>query len=122
MAIDKAVKPDAASLLARWVKVFKAIPDGVVDDLEDVADMWTEPGGEHKNPGRGEIGTGPAQRMSGDGAEQMIREYSDPAPQQGLTQQYADFQRMMADWAKSLNARLDQHQKAFAGLVAVIDA
>jgi hypothetical protein len=105
--VDKTAKPSVASLIAGLAGIFKAIPSDKLDDLKDVVDMFNEPGGEHANPSRGEIVTGPAQRMSGDGASKMISEYSQVAPQQGLTEQYAQFQRMLDGWAKSFTDKLN---------------
>lgn len=120
---EKTAKLDTATLFAKFGAFFKAIPNDKMEDITDVIDMWNEKDGEHKNPGRGEIVTGPAERMSGDGAPKMIAEYSSPAPQQGLTQQYQEFQRMLDGWAKSftdkLNPVLSKHDKAITALVGV---
>jgi hypothetical protein len=128
MSVDKTNRPSMASLFAGLASVFKSIPDDKVEDLKDVLDTWNEPGGEHKNPSRADIVTGPAERASGDGAPKMIAEYSQPAPQQGLTGQYQEFQRMLDGWGKSfvqhLNStmapRMDRHEKAISGLVAFV--
>ena len=104
--VDKTAKPSVASLIAGLAGVFKAIPSDKLEDLTDVVDMWTEPKGEHGSPSRAEIVTGPAERMSGDGAVKMIGEYSTVAPQQGLTAQYAEFQRMLDGWGKSFASDL----------------
>ena len=120
---EKSGSFDSATLISKLAKIFKAIPNDKMEDITDVIDLWNEPGGEHKNPGRGEIVTGPAQRMSGDGLPKMIGEYSSPAPQQGLAQQYAEFDRMLADWAKSLtdkfNPVLSKHEKTLNSLVGI---
>lgn len=126
-----APKPmNVASLIAGLASVFKAIPNDKMEDLKDVVDMWNQPGGEHQNPGRGEIITGPAERMSGDGAPKMIAEYSSPAPQQGLTAQYQEFQRMLDGWGKSfsdsltgkLNPILSRHDTALKSILGVFEA
>jgi hypothetical protein len=125
--VDKTAKPSVASLIASLAGVFKAIPSDKLEDLTDVVDMWTEPKGEHGSPSRAEIVTGPAERMSGDGAVKMIGEYSTVAPQQGLTAQYAEFQRMLDGWGKSfaadltgkLNPVLARHDAALKSILGI---
>jgi len=125
--VDKTAKPSVASLIASLAGVFKAIPSDKLEDLTDVVDMWTEPKGEHGSPSRAEIVTGPAERMSGDGAVKMIGEYSTVAPQQGLTAQYAEFQRMLDGWGKSfaadltgkLNPVLARHDAALKSIMGI---
>lgn len=133
--MTEAVKPEAkqpmtmATLMSSLASVFKAIPNDKLDDLKDVVDMWNEPGGDHKNPSRAQIVTGPAQRASGDGAPKMIAEYASPAPQEGMTAQYAEFQRMMDGWGKSfseklaaqLNPVLARHDTALKGMLTVFE-
>lgn len=127
-------KPDTkpmnlSNLMAGLISVFKAVPSDKLDDLKDVVDMWNEPDGDHKNPNRAQIVTGPAQRASGDGAPKMIAEYSSPAPQEGMTAQYAEFQRMMDGWGKSfaatlhaqLNPVLARHDTALKGMLTVFE-
>jgi hypothetical protein len=116
--VDKTAKPSVASLIAGLAGVFKAIPSDKLEDIKDVVDMFND-GGEHTNPTGGEIVTGPAQRMSGDGAPKMISEYSHVAPQQGLTEQYAQFQRMLEGWGKSFLAQMSRHDATLNGIVGV---
>ncbi len=122
-AADAKAPTSIAALIAGLASVFKAIPSDKMEDMKDVIDLWNDPNGEHKNPGRGEIVTGPAERASGDGAPKMIAEYSSPAPQQGLTEQYAQFQRMLDGWGKSftdkLNPVLSRHDAALKGILDV---
>jgi hypothetical protein len=99
-------RPSIAALFAGFSKLVKAIPEDKMEDMKDVLDMWNEPGGEHKNPSAAEITTGPAQAAAGHGAEKMIGEYSQPAPQQGMTQQYQAFDGMLRDFGKSFQAQL----------------
>lgn len=114
---------NVATLIAGLASVFKAIPSDKMEDMKDVLDLWNTPDGEHKNPSRAEIVTGPAERMSGDGAVKMIGEYSSPAPQQGLTAQYSEFQRMLDGWGKAftdkLNPVLARHDTALKSILDV---
>ena len=58
-------------------------------------------------PGREEIKLGPAQEASGGGAERMIRQYSDPNPQQDIVVQYERLSGMLGDIGKSMKAMSD---------------
>lgn len=120
-------KLDVASAMAKFAAFFKAIPSDKLADITDVMDTWNKPDGEHSNPSREQIVTGPAQRASGDGAPKMIAEYSSPAPQQGLTEQYKEFQSMLDGWGKAftdkLNANLSpiiaRHDTALKSILGV---
>jgi hypothetical protein len=102
-------QPSTANMFSRFARFFKAIPADKMDDISDVLDMWNEPDGEHKNPGRGEIVTGPVEEASGAGATRMTRTYSEPSPQQGLSRQYAEF-----------SAMLDRHETALKAVMGLL--
>jgi hypothetical protein len=99
-------RPTAVSAFTAFARMFKAIPADKMADVTDVLDQWNEPGGEHANPGRGEIVTGPAEQMSGAGAVKMTGEYSTPSSQQGLSEQYAQFSAMLDRHEATLKALL----------------
>jgi hypothetical protein len=116
---------------ASFARMFKSIPDKEFEDrLSDVLDQWTEPDSEHRNPTRGAIVTGPAERANGSGAVKMIGDYSNPAPQFGLAGEYVEFSRMLDDWGKSFTSHLNsqitpiisRHEKAIGSLVGLFDA
>ena len=131
-----------ANVFTSLAAIFKAAPEGALADLRDsldhagaasISDMWNEKGGEHRAPSRAEVVTGPAEPMSGRGAEKMIREYSDLAPQGGMTALYQRFEGILNDFGKSLTADFDrkfgaladvvsEHAKAFTALKGVADA
>lgn len=117
--VESTEKMSAAGAFARFMTLFKSMPKDL--DVADVLDMWNQDGGEHKNPGAGQIVTGPAERASGSGAVKMVGEYSSPAPQQGLMAQYAEFQNMLSEFKKSLGAEINpilaKHDKALSALV-----
>jgi hypothetical protein len=116
-------KLNSAAMLTRFATFFKAVPNEKLADIADALDQWNEPDGQHKNPSRAQIVTGPAERASGDGAVKMVGEYSRVVPQQGLTGQYGEFQAMLDSWAKSftgqLNPILAKHDQAIGAIVGM---
>lgn len=129
-AADAKAPTSIAALIAGLANVFKAIPSDKMEDMKDVIDLWNDPNGEHKNPGRGEIVTGPAESASGAGATKMIAEYSSPAKQEGMTAQYAQFQTMLDGWGKAFTDRLNaqlgpvihRHDAALKGILETFAA
>lgn len=120
-------KLDFSKLFGQVAAVFKSVPEDKLADLADaldhagaarIPDMWNEPRGEHKAPSRAEIVTGPAEPMSSRGADKMIREYSDLASQSGLTEVYASFERILADFSKSMKADFDRRFTPLAEVVS----
>src|SRR5690242_7113381 len=120
-------KLDFSKLFGQLTAVFKSVPEDKLADLADaldhagaarIPDMWNEPRGEHKAPSRAEIVTGPAEPMSSRGADKMIREYSDLAVQSGLTEVYASFERILADFGKSMKADFDRRFTPLADVVS----
>ena len=106
--------------------MFKSVPDDKLADLkdsidhvnvQDIPDMFNRAGGEHDSPSRAQIVTGPAEKMSGAGAEPMINRYSDGSAQAGLTATYERFEKILADFSKSMNASFDRR---FAPLAEVV--
>ena len=73
------------------------------EGAEYVRDRWQE-GEMHKNPSKEEIKTGPSQESSGGGAEKMIREYSDYAPQHGIQLTAEKFEHIMAPLNSSMKS------------------
>jgi len=97
-------KRSFTDLVATWANIFKSIPADQLEDLTRVEDLWSEgTEGRHANPTRAEIKTGRPQEASGAGAERMVREFSHPVPQMGLTESYSEFSRMFRDFGKSLD-------------------
>lgn len=88
-------------LVGIWANIFKSIPSEQLEDLKAVEDLWNEAGGQFANPSRSEIKTGSPQASSGGGAQRMVDEYSDPAPQMGMAQKYAEFSSMLRDFQKA---------------------
>lgn len=113
------------TLFGSLISVLKATPSDKLRDLMDsvdhagiqeIDDMFNEPGGEHKSPSAAQIGTGPSQSMSGSGAGKMIREYSDTARQEGLTGLYDRIDGWAADFRKAMA----RQQRQIAGLAGVV--
>lgn len=104
---DKAAKPSVAQMFKALADMFKSIPSDKLDGIRDVEDLFNGPGHskEHSIPGREELGPfGPAEPMSGRGASKMVREYSDLAPQTGMTELYARLENYMGHMGKSVSA------------------
>lgn len=124
---EKSAGIDFSKFIAQLTTVFKAVPTDKLADLKDsidhvgaaeIPDMWNMAGGEHGVPSRAQIVTGPAEPMSGKGAEKMIREYSDLSAQGGLTAVYATFHNMMSDFGKSMQGNFDKKFTALASVVS----
>lgn len=108
---------DVTRLIGSLANIFKAVPTDKLSDLNDaltINDMFNERGGEHKNPSRAEIETGPAMAMRGGQAETIVNRNSDFASQGGLTRQYEQFERILSDMEKSYNRKF----AALGGVVA----
>ena len=86
----------------------KNVPSDALDEIEDVMDIFNEPGGEHKAPSREEIKTGPSESASGDGAFKMVGEYSKPAPQTLIVESYEDVSKMLEGMMAAQKANTKQ--------------
>jgi hypothetical protein len=105
---------EAIGILAKApaAEVAKILQDSALDkaaqDLthsEMVESRWEE-GHMHEHISREVIRTGPEQKASGDGAEKMIRDYSNVATQQaGIMQQAESLARLIAPIAASSKAQ-----------------
>lgn len=91
-----------------------------LDGAPWIADLHTE-GEEHRVITGEEIRTGPSQAASGGGAEKMIREYSAPAPQKGVTQEAMSLAEVLGGISRSMKAMADG-QKTMSDLLTVLVA
>lgn len=98
-------KRNAADVVNGLIAFFKNVPSEQLDDLKQVTDLWNEAGGQFSSPSSAEIKTGSPQASSGGGAERMVAQYSDPAPQMGMTQKYAEFSSMLSSFGKAIDAQ-----------------
>jgi hypothetical protein len=109
---------DIMKLLKAWQAVQKADPNKTFKDfVEDYTDD------EHGIPGEAELVTGKPQASSGEGAVRMTREYSDPAPQGGMTQEYIAISRMIDKAMRSIEGMgksLTAHDTILASILAHI--
>lgn len=64
-------------------EIDKAMPGSESDSMPMITDRWHK-GQMHAVPSSEQIKVGPGQSASGGGAEHMVREYSNPAPQKGI--------------------------------------
>lgn len=107
---DKTMRERMASLIGSFSKAakldeasFKALEKSLEEFVDPVDDLWT--GNEqHRNPTRGEIVTGPVEAASGAGGANMVNQYSNPAPQHGNAELYAQFSRMLAPLSADMAA------------------
>lgn len=68
----------------------------------EIMELWDNP--DDNALSEKEVPTGPRQAASGDGAEKMIEDYSNPAKQQGLAEAYEELGRRMFDMEKAMKA------------------
>ncbi len=98
---------------------------GAADDDGDVRVLDQEIGDMSlKVPPEGQILTGPQQAASGAGAEKMVREYSNPDPQQDLVATYEALSRelgSMRGYMKSMAAATKATQDALLALLKKAD-
>lgn len=83
MGFGESDMKDIASMVADAALSLKAMPGSEHDHAETVTDRWHS-GQTHAVPSAEMIKVGPGQSASGGGAEHMVKEYSNPAPQKGL--------------------------------------
>jgi hypothetical protein len=107
----------AKSAFAKFMKAFmvsaKAVPESEIDKfVEDYTDD------EHRIPTEEEIKFGPTEASSGEGAVRMTKEYSNPAPQQAITEEYIEFNRMIDKRVASIGKAVEQQGKILAGVVS----
>lgn len=89
---------------------------------EEIASLWDE-GEFHKAPTKEQIKTGPAQHASGSGAEKMIAEYSNPAPQDGTVMtpmRVAEELGQMRGYMKSQGDMINSLGKSVNGLTTAM--
>lgn len=107
IGFDSADLTKAADILADEELMKAAHSAQALTTTELVQDRWTEGHG-HAVPTREEIRTGPPQASSGGGAERFVREYSNPAPQDGLTQEAMRLQEMLGSMRAYMRSLGDQ--------------
>lgn len=91
-----------------------------LDGAPWIPDLHTE-GEEHSVITGEEIKVGPSQASSGGGAEKMIREYSAPVPQKGVTQEAMSLAEVLGGIGRSMKAMADG-QKTMADLLTTLVA
>lgn len=77
----------------------KAVKDAKgLEGIRIIKDLWED---YHALPERNDTKTGPAMHSSGSGADKAVHEYSNPAPQVGLTEAYKEFtEKNIEGWGK----------------------
>ena len=90
-----------------------------------IKDLWAD-GEFHKNPERDTTKTGPTMISSGSGADKAMAEYSNPAPQVGLVEQYDMFTRKNIEgWGEfhsAMKSTLGEFSKDLKDALAILVA
>ena len=92
---------------------------------EHVSDRW-ESGKMHAVPTKDEIKVGPTEHASGGGAEKMVKDYSNPAPQHGiqleaerLANELGQMRGYMRSNAETMD-RISKHNTTLTGIVTAL--
>lgn len=82
----------------------KALDEEMANEFERFIPDWEQPGEIDKVPTAQTIIFGPTEASSGAGAARMVEQYSDFAPQNGITALYTEFSRRMAPMRADIDA------------------
>ena len=82
----------------------KALDEELANEFDRFIPDWEQPGEIDKVPTAQTIIFGPTEASSGAGAARMVEQYSDFAPQGGITALYAEFSRRMAPMRADMDA------------------
>ena len=103
-----------AADLAKAVKDAKGL-----EGIRIIKDLWEDYGA---IPDRNDTKTGPAMHSSGSGADKAIAEYSNPAPQVGITEQYQKFtEQNIEGWGKMHSAFKSMNDTLTTGFGALTE-
>jgi hypothetical protein len=114
--------PKVVQALAKDISLEKAAEHAENLEGKDwVEDNWAE-GNVNKAPTREQIKVGPREASSGEGAERMIRDYSDTAPQHGITLTAEAMSRMLGPINSSMKSLASTMSSNTAVLMALLKA
>ena len=82
----------------------KALDEELANEFDRFIPDWEQPGQIDKVPTAQTIIFGPTEASSGAGAARMVEQYSDFAPQGGITALYTEFSRRMAPMRADIDA------------------
>ncbi len=82
----------------------KSLDEEMANEFDRFIPDWEQPGEINKVPTAQTIIFGPTEASSGAGAARMVEQYSDFAPQGGITALYAEFSRRMAPMRADMDA------------------
>ena len=82
----------------------KALDEELANEFDRFIPDWEQPGEIDKVPTAQTIIFGPTEASSGAGAARMVEQYSDFAPQGGITALYTEFSRRMAPMRADIDA------------------
>lgn len=108
-------KQTFVDFMKAFMRSAKAVPETEFENyLEDYTDD------EHRVPDGEQIPFGPTQAASGEGAVRMIREYSDPAKQQAITEEYIRFNRHIDKRLGAVGKALTEQGKTLAAITTYL--
>ncbi len=108
-------KQTFVDFMKAFMRSAKAVPE---TEFENFVEDYTDD--EHRVPGGEQIPFGPAQAASGEGAVRMIREYSDPAKQQAITEEYIRFNRHIDKRLGAVGKALTEQGKTLAAITTYL--
>ncbi|HWY36006.1 MAG TPA: hypothetical protein VNX68_15285, partial [Nitrosopumilaceae archaeon] len=96
----------------------KAVKDAKgLEGIRIIKDLWEDI---HALPDRAELKTGPSMHSSGSGAEKALAEYSNPAPQISITEQYDKFTQQNIENFKHLEGSMKSMMDEFKSLSGIV--
>ena len=114
--------PKVVQALAKDISLEKAAEHAEnLEGDEWIKDNWAQ-GNVDKAPTREEIKVGPREASSGEGAERMIRDYSDTAPQHGITLTAEAMSRLLGPMNSSMKSLAAAMSSNTAILTAMLKA
>ena len=116
-----AATPEAdLQALAVDTAIAKAMEVGPEHTVSENSRIWDQGQGSldgTRVPGREEIPLGPVQESSGAGAEKMIRDYSNPAPQQEVVEKFNELSRELGQMRGYLKSFVEEVREGFKAII-----
>ncbi|MDA8191052.1 MAG: hypothetical protein M0Z68_06215 [Gammaproteobacteria bacterium] len=106
------------SLLADMVR--KAREDNTVPPELFVDDHLDDAESRHQVPSKEQLKFGPTEAASGEGVVRMIGDYSNPAPQQAITEEYIEFNRAFDKRLKKIEKAVSDMAKGHNQMASLV--